>query len=193
MKALVVGGALAVAAVYFALTVFFLPEPYSLTLAPPRPAPAITSVSLSDDTIALGSEFSIRVSAANRGEPADLQLVSVAFPNATSTDIVTVSDHNFKQLPDFIEPGEKIGYGYTGIQSAIASYPAVEAVSRPWEPGEAYNIDLLVKPESEGRFVVFVKAVGLPHNGDQAHFPADGILDQQDEYVDVYEVMVTKP
>lgn len=193
MKALVIGGALAVAAVYFALTIFFLPEPYSLTLAPPRPAPVITSVSLSDETIMLGGEFSIRVSAANRGEPADLQLVSVAFPNATRADIATVRDHNFKQSPDFIGPGKKIGYGYTGIQSAIASYPAVEAVSRPWQPGEAYNIDLLVKPESEGRFVVFVKAVGLPHNGDQAHFPASGILDQQDEYVDVYEVLVTKP
>lgn len=193
MKALVIGGALAVAAVYFALAVFFLPQPYSLTLAPPRPAPVITSVSLSDDTIALGGEFSIRVGAANRGEPADLQLVSVAFPNATSTDVVTVRDHNFKQSPVSIEPGDEIGYGYTGIQSAIASYPVVEGVSRPWEPGEAYNIDLIVKPESEGRFVVFVKAVGLPHNGDQAHFPASGIPDQQDEYVDVYEVMVTKP
>jgi hypothetical protein len=193
VKAVITGGALAVAAVYFALAIFFLPQPYSLTLAPPRPAPVITSVTISDESIALGGEFSIRVSTANRGEPADLQLVSVAFANATSTDIATVRDHNFKQSPVFIEPGDEVGYGYTGIQSAIAGYPAVEAVSRPWEPGEAYNIDLSVRPESEGRFVVFVKAVGLPHNGDQAHFPASGILDQQNEYVDVYEVMVTKP
>lgn len=188
----VAGGALAVAAAYFVLAIFFLPQPYSLTLAPPKPAPVITSVTISDESIPLGSEFSIRVSAANRGEPADLQLVSVAFPNATRTDIVTVNDHNFKQLPLFIKPGDKIGYGYTGIQSVIASYPAVEAVSRPWEPGEAYNIDITVRPESGGRFMVFVKAVGLPHNGDQAHYPDGGVLDQQDEYVSVYEVMVTK-
>lgn len=192
MKAVIIAGALAVAAIYFALAIFFLPQPYSLTLAPPRPGPVITSVTLSDDTIVLGSEFSIRISAANRGEPADLQLVSVAFPNATRTAIATVRDHNFKQTPIPIEPGDEIGYRYTGIQSAIAGYPAVEAVSRPWEPGEAYNIDLSVRPGSEGRFVVFVNAVGLPHNGDQAHYPSDGMLDQQNEYVDVYEVVVTK-
>ncbi len=186
-------GALAFAGAYFALAVFVLPQPYSLTLSPPEPAPVITSVTLSDDTIALGSEFSIRVSAANRGEPADLQLVSVAFPNATRADIITISSHNFKQSPYVIRPGvDELAAGYTAVASMIASYPAVEVISRPWEPGEAFNIDLSVKPESEGRFVVFVKAVGLPHNGDQAHYPADGIMDQQDEFVDVYEVMVTK-
>jgi hypothetical protein len=153
----------------------------------------ITSVSLSDDSITLGNEFSIRVSAANRGEPADLQLVSIAFPNATGIDVAMVMDHNFKQLPLFIERGDPIASGYTGIQNIAAGYPAIEAISRPWEPGEAYNIELSVRPESEGRFVVFVKAVGLPHNGDQAHYPATGILDQQNEYVDVYEVTVTKP
>ncbi len=189
----VAGAALAAAAVYFVFAIFVLPQPYSLTLAPPRPAPVITSVGLSDETITLGNNFSIRVSAVNRGDSADLQLVSVAFPNATRADIITVNSHNFKQSPDFIRPGiDDLAVGYTGIQSMIARYPAVEAISRPWEPGEAFNIDLSVKPESEGRFVVFVKAVGLPHNGDQAHYPADGILDQQDEYVDVYEIMVTK-
>ncbi len=188
----IAGAALAAAAVYFALAVFVLPQPYSLMLALHRPAPVITSVTLSDDAITLGGEFSIRVSTVNRGDPADLQLVSVAFPNATRMDIVTVNSHNFKQSPFFVEPGDRIAAGYTGVQSVVARYPAVEAISRPWEPGEAFNIDLSVKPKSEGRFVIFVKAVGLPHNGDQAHYPAGGTLDQQDEYVDVYEVMVTK-
>lgn len=188
----VAGVALAVAAAYFALAIFFLPQPYSLMLAPPKPAPVITGVTISDESIPLGGEFSIRVSAANRGEPADLQLVSVAFPNATRTDIVAINDHNFKQSPLFIEPGDPIASGYTGIQNIAASYPAVEAISRPWEPGEAYNIDLSIRPETEGRFVMFVKAVGLPHNGDQAHFPESGMVDQQQEYVAVYEVLVTK-
>lgn len=190
----IAGGVLAAAVIYFVLVVYILPQPYSLTLAPPRPAPVITSVSLSDDVITLGSEFSIRVSAANRGDPADLQLISVAFPNATRADIATVRDHNFKQTPILIWPGEEIGAGYTGTQRMVAAnYPAVEAMSRPWEPGEAFNIDLSVRPESEGRFVVFVKAVGLPHNGDQAHYPDSGVMDQQDEFVAVYEVRVTKP
>lgn len=189
----IAGGAFAAAVAYFTLAIFFLPQPYSLMLAPSRPAPVITNVSLSDDTITLGSEFSLRIGAANQGDPADLQLVSVAFPNATRTDVVTINDHNFKQTPFFIRPGDEIGAGYTGTQRlVVAGYPAVEAISRPWEPGETFNIDLSVRPESEGRFLVFVKAVGLPHNGDQAHYPGSGVIDQQDEYVEVYEVMVTK-
>lgn len=189
----IAGAALAATVVYFALAVYALPQQYLLTLSSPRPAPVITSVSLSDDVIALGGEFSIRVSAANRGDSADLQLVSIAFPNATRADIATVRDHNFKQTPLFIWPGDEIGAGYIGTQRmVVANYPAVEAMSRPWEPGEAFNIDLSVRPESEGRFVVFVKAVGLPHTGDQSHYPAGGIADQQDEYVAMYEVQVTK-
>jgi hypothetical protein len=188
----IAGGALVAAAAYFALAIFFLPQMFSLTLAPPMPAPMITGVTISDGTVVLGTEFSMRVSAANRGDPADLQLVSVAFPNATSTDVVAISDHNFKQSPFFIEPGNPIAAGYSGVQSVVAGYPAVEAISRPWEPDEAFSIDLSVRPENEGRFVMFVKTVGLPHNGNQAHYPDGGVVDQQDEYVAVYEVMVTK-
>jgi hypothetical protein len=174
------------------MAIFFLPQMFSLILAPPMPAPMITGVTISDGTVVLGTEFSMRVSAANKGDPADLQLVSVAFPNATSTDIVAISGHNFKQSSLFIEPGDPVAAGYSGVQSVVAGYPAVEAISRPWEPGEVFSIDLSVRPENEGRFVVFVKAVGLPHNGNQAHYPDGGVVDQQDEYVAVYEVMVTK-
>lgn len=188
----IVAGLLVAAAVYFALATFFLPQIYSLSLASPKPAPMVTGVALSDNNIALGTEFSIRVSAANGGDPADLQLLSVAFPNATSTDIIVVRDHDFKQSPFFVEPGSRIAAGYTGIQSIVAAYPAVEAVSRPWEPGEAFNIHLSIKPENPGRFVIFVKAVALPHSGNQAHYPDGGIVDQQDEYVAMYEVAVTK-
>ena len=39
---------------------------------------------------------------------------------------------------------------------------------------------------------MLVKAVALPHNGDQAHYPQEGVLDQQGEYVTAYEVQVTK-
>lgn len=188
----VAAGALAAAVIYFVLAVFFLPQMYSLTLASPKPAPIISSVMISNDSIAQGTEFSLRVSAINRGDPADLQLVSVAFPNATSTKVIEIREHNFKQSPLLIEPGDRLASGYSGIQNVVAGYPAIEAISRPWERGETFSIDLLVKPEKEGKFVIFVKAVALPHNDGQAHYPDNGIVDQQNEYVAAYEVMVTK-
>lgn len=172
-----------------------VPETYLLSLAPPRPAPEITSVSLSSPEIALGESFTIRVSAANQGEQADLQLVSMAFPNVTSTDgagVATVKSHTFKQAPIFVNPGDTLGAGYSGRErTVVAQYHAVEATSRPWPPGEAASIYLLVTPETEGRFMIFVKAVALPHSGDQAHYPQEGILlDHQGEYVTAYEVQV---
>ncbi|MEW5841021.1 MAG: hypothetical protein AB1753_08455, partial [Thermoproteota archaeon] len=81
------------------------PELYLGTLAAPAPEPQVTSVSLSSREVALGEPFSIRVTATNRGEQADLQLVSVAFPNATSTRVANVTGYTFKQSPVFIEPG----------------------------------------------------------------------------------------
>ena len=189
---LIAAVAFTVVIVYFALAVYILPESYSRALSPPRPAPVISSVSISDDIIILGDEFSLRVSAVNLGDPADLQLISVAFPNTTRADIVTVKDHNFRQAPIFKLPGDELGGRYAGLQGKVtASYPAVEAQSRPWETDEVFIMELSIRPESEGRFVVFVKAVGLPHEGEHAHYPKDGTIDQQNEYVSVYEVRVT--
>ena len=45
----------------------------------------------------------------------------------------------------------------------------------------------------EGRFVVFVKSVALPHTSELAHYPQDGTLDPQKEFVEPYSVQVTKP
>lgn len=171
-----------------------VPQTYLLSLAPPRPAPEITSVSLSSSQIALGESFTIRVAAANHGEQADLQLVSIAFPNATSAQVAAVQSHTFKQTPTTINPGKAIGTGYLGLEKTVAAqYPAIESASRPWARGETASIDLRVKPEAEGRFVVLLKAVALPHNGDQAHYPQEGaLLDQHGEYVTAYEVQVAK-
>lgn len=153
----------------------------------------LSSVSLSDRTIALGTEFTIRVVATNKGEHADRQIVSISFPNATRADIAHVVKSNFRQTPLFIKPGKDIGIGYNGPQTtAPARYPVVEAYSSPWDPGETFSMDLAVKPEAAGKFVVLVKSVGLPHDGDQAHTPQSGTVDQQGEYAEAYEVDVTK-
>lgn len=184
--------AVAGAVAYFVVAFAFLPQVFLPALSPPRPAPMV-NVTVSDSTVALGESFMLQVSTANDGEHADRQLVSIAFPNATQVeDVAEILEYDFKQSPRPIEVGENIGYGYTGVQSVQAQYPAIEGHSAPWEGGESFSIVLSITPENEGRFLVFVKAVGLPHNGDQAHWPSSGVLDHQDEYVSVVEVDVTK-
>lgn len=181
------------AAAYFAIAVAFLPQVFLPVLSPPRPAPAVTDISVSEEAIALGESFVIEVAATNEGDHADRQIVSIAFPNATRAEIAEVLGHNFKQSPLTVQMGQQIGAGYAGPQRLVqAQYPIIEAYSSPWEGGESSSISLSVTPEQEGRYVVFVKAVGLPHNGDQAHWPPTGTIDQQDEYASVVEVDVTK-
>jgi hypothetical protein len=185
--------AVAGAVAYFAITIAFLPQMFLPVLSPPRPAPAVTDISVSEEAVALGKSFVIEVAATNEGDHADRQIVSIAFPNATRAEVAEVLGHNFRQSPLVVQMGQQIGAGYAGPQRLVqAQYPIIEAYSSPWEGGESSSISLSVTPEQEGRFVVFVKAVGLPHNGDQAHWPSSGTLDQQDEYASVVEVDVTK-
>jgi hypothetical protein len=188
----IAGVAIGAAVAYFAIAVLVLPGAYVPMMTPPKPEPVVTDVSVSNSTIELGQSFALRVNATNQGDHADRQIVSVAFPNATSTDgIVTVQEENFKQGATFIGTGRDIGSGYAGVaQKVKAQYPSVEIFSSPWQKGESFAITLSVKPQQEGRFVFFVKAIGFPHNGDQAHWPSSGTLDHQNEYVSVYSVYV---
>lgn len=191
----IAGVAIGAAVAYFAVTVLVLPGAYVPALTPPKPEPVVTDVSVTNSTIELGQSFALRVNATNQGDHADRQIVSVAFPNATSTNgVVTMQEENFKQSAAFIAVGTPVGSGYAGTaQKVNAQYPSVEIYSSPWQKGESFNMVLSVKPAQEGRFVFFVKAVGFPHNGDQAHWPSSGTLDQQNEYVGVYSVnVVTK-
>jgi hypothetical protein len=192
---LIAGIAIGAAFVYFAIAIVVLPDTYIPSLAPPKPAPVVTDVSiLPSGATKLGNNFTLRVNATNQGDHADRQIVSIAFPNMTSTDgVVAVLKSNFKQSPTFIKAGKEIGSGYAGTEQMVkAQYASVEVFSSPWQKGESFSITLLVKPTQEGRFVFLVKAIGFPHNGDQAHWPASGTLDHQNEYVSVYSVNVTK-
>jgi hypothetical protein len=190
----IAGIAIGVAVAYFAITAAVLPNAYLLTLNAPKPGPIVTAVSISKNTTKLGESFTVRVNATNQGDHADRQIVSVAFPNLTRTEgIVNVQEENFKQSPTFIKVGQKVGFGYAGTQQTVQTrYPSVEIFSSPWQKGESFNMVLSIKPDHEGKFVFLVKAVGLPHNGDQAHWPSGGLLDQQNEYVRAYSVNVTK-
>ena len=194
LKAIILTAAVAVALiVYFSLSLFVFPQSYQ-SIDARRPQAIVTDVSLSAPDIALGQTLTISVTATNNGEDADMQIVSVGFPNLTTTDNIKILKHDFDQTPILITPGELLSSEYSDTDSSVLTqYASIEAFSRPWEAGKTYTADIEVIPKTEGRFAVFVKSVALPHTWDQAHYPQAGTLDQQKEFVETYSVQVTKP
>jgi hypothetical protein len=195
LKAIILIVPVAVAlVVYFSLSLYVFPQLYQ-SIEARRPQAIVTDVSLSAPDIALGQALTISVTGTNNGDDADMQIVSVGFPNLTTTDNIKILKHNFDQTPMLIAPpGELSSSGYSDTDSPVlAQYTSIEVFSRPWEAGKTYSADIEVIPKTEGRFVVFIKSVALPHTWEQAHYPQDGILDQQKEFVETYSVEVTKP
>jgi hypothetical protein len=194
LKAIILTGAVALAlVVYFSLSLYIFPQSYQ-SIEPRKPQAIVTDVSLSASDIALGQALTISVTGTNNGEDADMQFVSVGFPNLTTTDNIKILKHDFDQTPILIAPGELLSSEYSDTDSSVlAQYTSIESFSRPWEAGKTYSADIEVIPKKEGRFVVFIKSVALPHSWELAHYPQDGTLDQQKEFVEIYSVQVTKP
>ena len=194
LKAIILTGAVAVAlVVYFSLSLYIFPQSYQ-SIEPRKPQAIVTDVSLSASDIALGQALTISVTGTNNGEDADMQFVSVGFPNLTTTDNIKILKHDFDQTPILIAPGELLSSEYSDTDSSVlAQYTSIESFSRPWEAGKTYSADIEVIPKTEGRFVVFIKSVALPHSWESAHYPQDGTLDQQKEFVGTYSIQVTKP
>ena len=194
LKAIILTAAVAVALViYFSLSLYVFPQSYQ-SIEARRPQAIVTDVSLSTPDIALGQALTISVTGTNNGEDADMQIVSVGFPNLTTTDNIKILKHDFDQTPILIAPGELLSSEYSDTDSSVlAQYASIEAFSRPWEAGKTYSADIELIPKTEGRFVVFIKSVALPHSWELAHYPQDGTLDQQKEFVEIYSVQVTKP
>lgn len=194
LKTVILTSAIAVALiVYFSLSLYVFPQSYQ-SIEARRPQANVTDVIISAPDITLGQAFTISITGTNNGEDADMQVVSVGFPNLTTTDNIKILTHNFDQTPILIAPGELLSSEYSDTDSSVLTqYTSIEAFSRPWETGKTYSADIEVIPNTEGRFVIFVKSVALPHTWEQAHYPQGGILDQQKEFVEVYSVQVTKP
>jgi hypothetical protein len=182
----------AAVALYFTLSLSVLPQAYREAAVTQKPEPVVTGVSLSSTQVALGKTFTISVTGTNSGDDADMQIVSVGFPNLTSSNNVVILRHDFRQYPFTVNPGLPVGTGYEGTNEVAAQYPSIEAYSRPWERGSSYSIDLRVEPQNAGLFVVYVKSVALPHSWDGAHYPRQGVVDYQREYVESYSLQVTK-
>jgi hypothetical protein len=178
---------------YFSLSLYIFPQSYQL-IEPRRPQATVTDVSLSAHNITLGQALVISVAGTNSGDEADMQIVSVGFPNLTTTDNIKILRHDFVQTPVLIAAGERLSSEYSNTERpVVAQYASIEAFSRPWETGKTYSTDVQVVPKTEGKFVVFVKSIALPHTWEGAHYPQNGILDHQKEFVEVYSIKVTKP
>ena len=192
--------------VFFTLSLYFFPHLYLSTRQVSQALPKIMNVSVNTSSLSdsgilhLGDSFIVTITSANLGDTADFQITSVSFPNITSdihnntaNKIVSILHHNFTQSPVFIPMGDDIGSEYTGLtKTTISKYPSIEFYNSPWTTNTFYEAQLHVKPVSEGNFVVFVKVVALPNTSDLSHYPAVGILDQQQEFVNAYHITVIR-
>ncbi|HVP81460.1 MAG TPA: hypothetical protein VMS35_00335, partial [Nitrososphaeraceae archaeon] len=178
--------------IYYSLSILYIPQLYLSFSSEVKSQPVITGAKLSNSKVILGESFDLTITTRNNGDTADMQVVSLSFPNITSIDsIVKISDYNFTQKPVFIEIGDEVGSEYVGFDKVInSSYPSIEANSRPWHTGDYYQISIDVKPTSVGRFVIFVKTIALPQINELGHYPRFGIKDYQGEFVAVSSVDV---
>ena len=72
-------------AIYFSLSIYILPKIY-LSMSRLNPVPILTNVKISALEVPVGKSFNISLFGSNEGNSADLQIISVAFPNLTHID-----------------------------------------------------------------------------------------------------------
>jgi hypothetical protein len=180
-------------AFYFLLSIYIFPDIYRV-LPKIRPMPLISNVSIYPSIVHLGKTFDINVVAENVGDNADIQIISIAFPNMTHSDgLVRIKRSDFTQKPVFIKVGDKVGSDYVGQERPInARYASLQFFSRPWHPTVIHHLQLQIRPDIVGKFIIFLKAIALPHLNNFAHYPQGGIKDFQNEFVSVYSLRVIK-
>jgi hypothetical protein len=176
---------------YFFVSIYILPDIY-VRAPKPRPAPIISKANLSSAVIHLGNTFYFYLQAKNIGDDADMQIISIAFPNLTRIDTKDyIRQSDLTQKPLFVNIGDKVGSDYTGLENIVyAKYPSIEAFSRPWHSNVPHSMKLEIRPSSVGKFLIFLKVISFPHTDNLAHYPKAGIKDFQNEYVKVYPVEV---
>jgi len=182
--------AFVILSLYFILTIFVLPSEFLMT-EQLVPQPTFQAI-LSDSEISLGDSFRLDIISENIGDYADIHIVSVAFPDLIEIDdVVKIATYDFTLSPSYIYVDEEIASKYSGgVETTLAQYPSIEAMSRPLKPDVPTHFDLVVTPQELGLFNIYVKSIGIPHTSTTSHYPYSGILDHQNEYVQVYSVTV---
>ena len=189
-KFLIYLSAFVILSLYFILTILILPSEFLMT-EQLVPEPSFTAI-LSETNIALGDSFNLDIVSVNNGDYADIHIVSVAFPDLSRIDdVAKITTYDFTLSPSYIYVDEEIGSNYSGgVETTLAQYPSIEAMSRPLKPDVQTHFDLLITPQELGVFNIYVKSIGIPHTSDLSHYPYSGFLDHQNEYVSVYSVSV---
>ncbi len=188
-KGVIFGGVVVALSVYFFMALVIYPDEY-LSHAVIEPQP-IQSTSISTNEITLGESFDIQINIENKNDVADILITSIAFPNLEEIgEIVKIVSYDYTQSPRYIEVGDKINSGYTEGGQILAKYPSIEAYSRNVPENTAYQMAISVTPQNAGVFETYIKTIAIPHTTNLAHFPYDGHLDYQDEFVTVISVTV---
>ena len=188
-KFLISGAIIAGLFVYFFMTLVIFPQEYlSHSVIEPQPTQTVT---LSADEISLGESFAIEIEIENKNDVADILITSTAFPGLDEIgDIVKISSYDYTQSPRYISSGDKINSEYTSGGEVTAQYPSIEAYSRNVPANTAYHMSITITPQSSGTFETFIKTIAIPHTTELSHYPYDGKLDPQMEYVSIYSVDV---
>ncbi len=186
---IILGGVIVGLAIYFMMTVFILPDQYlSHKIIEPQP---IQSATISADTIKLGESFEIQINVENKNDLADILITSVAFPELQEIKgIVKIIAYDYTQSPRYVKLGDKINSGYTEGGQITAKYPSIEAYSRNVPENTSYQMAISVTPQNVGIFDTHIKTIAIPHKDDLSHYPNEGLLDYQDEFVTVFSVIV---
>ncbi|MFL6345188.1 MAG: hypothetical protein ACJ71A_07065, partial [Nitrososphaeraceae archaeon] len=92
-------------AIYFLVSIYILPNLY-VRIPKPSPAPVISNTNISVPKIHLGKTFYFSVAAENVGDNADIQIISVAFPNLTRIHgNIYIRESDFTQKPLLVNIG----------------------------------------------------------------------------------------
>ena len=188
-KFLISGVMITVLFVYFFTTLVIFPQEHlSHKVIEPQP---IQNVTLSVNNISLGESFKISIETENKNDVADILITSVAFPGLQEIgDSVKIFSYDYTQSPRYIVPGNKINSEYTSGGTITAQYPSIEAYSRNVAADTAYQMTLGVTPQNTGTFEMYIKTIAIPHTTALSHYPYQGLLDSQSEYVSVFTVNV---
>ncbi len=175
--------------VYFIMTLVIFPQEFlSKSTIEPQPTQEIT---IDSDEISLGESFQIRVQIINKNDISDILITSVGFPNLQEIgDKIEIISYDYTQSPRYIKSGEKLNSEYASGGHIPAEYPSIEAYSRNVAADTSYRMVLGITPTNVGVFEIYVKTIAIPHTTNLSHYPQDGFIDPQGEYVSVYTVNV---
>lgn len=190
MKKFLIIGIIVLLGAYFVMSLVVFPDLY-LSQDQLKPKPYF-DVKISDEQITLGESFGVKIFSENIGDYGDIFILSVGFPTLSEIDDqIKITNYDFNHTPQKIKKGTILGAKYSGgVDKVSSQYASIEIMNRPTHAKEHYTMDLSVMPKNPGKFEFYVKTIAIPHTSDLAHFPQDGFVDPQGEYVKVYSVMV---